>query len=253
MAKIVAPFMIIGTIDDYQYFEQSGQNIMREKGATGISKEQFKHPKFAHIRKHGKEWGHCSLQSRTFRFMLKPLFDQSKEVSFAGRVNSLLFGFLEDDKVNPKGKRLLSQALDTTPHLADFIGFEGNKLRPLSLVLKKEVSWNWDTGRSTLLEINPAMDIEWPDAEANQVSLLFAVSNWNYHEGRFETHYSSEVFFERQSNLQTCAFPVKLPENQNLWFAWLFIGFHHFNRRKLKPLIRKYNTVSCIAVKEFRG
>jgi hypothetical protein len=43
MAKVIAPFKIVGSIDDLNFYvDQQGQNRVREKGKTGVSKEAFK-------------------------------------------------------------------------------------------------------------------------------------------------------------------------------------------------------------------
>jgi hypothetical protein len=51
MAKVIAPFMIKGTLDDMNFYMASNENLVRQKGNSGITKEQFaKNPIFNRIR-----------------------------------------------------------------------------------------------------------------------------------------------------------------------------------------------------------
>ena len=68
----------------------------------------------------------CSLKSKIFRLLVKPFFDRAKDVSFAGRVNQLLFEITEEDLTNPLGYRLIENGLQS-PYLSEILlGFEGN-------------------------------------------------------------------------------------------------------------------------------
>lgn len=43
MARVIAPFKIVGTLDDLNYYiDQGDVNRVRTKGKTGITKKQFK-------------------------------------------------------------------------------------------------------------------------------------------------------------------------------------------------------------------
>ena len=107
MAKLTGQIKIKGTIGDLVFIEDPSKEIyVREKGKSGITKKQFaNNEKFNHIREHGTEFGSCVRKSRIFRLLAKQFYDKAKEVSFAGRVNSLLFEILEEDTTNQKGNR----------------------------------------------------------------------------------------------------------------------------------------------------
>ncbi|MQP52037.1 MULTISPECIES: hypothetical protein [unclassified Flavobacterium] len=144
MAKVIAPFEIVGTIDNLNFYKASEQNLVREKGNSGISKEQFaNNPIFNPIREHGTEFGSCVIKSRIFRLLAKQFYDKAKEVSFAGRVNQLLFEILEEDTTNKRGERKLEIGIQT-PELDEIlVNFEGNRLRPLQKILKKKINFDW--------------------------------------------------------------------------------------------------------------
>lgn len=112
MAKVISKLKLSGTIDGITFYKCSDQVLAREKGSPGITKKQFaENPIYDFIKKQSSEFGYCVNKSRVFRQLAKPLFDRAKEVSFAGRVNQLLFEILEEDTLNPKGKRTLEQGL----------------------------------------------------------------------------------------------------------------------------------------------
>ena len=112
MAKVKAPFKIEGTLDDLSFYIASEENLVRQKGNSGITKEQFaKNPIFDRIRQQSSEFGSCSQKSKVFRLLAKQFYDKAKEVSFAGRVNKLLFEILQEDTTNKIGERKIENGL----------------------------------------------------------------------------------------------------------------------------------------------
>ena len=105
MAKLTGQIKIKGTIGYLVFIEDASKEIyVREKGKPGITKKQFKeNPIFGRIWEHGTEFGCCVRKSRIFRLLAKQFYDKAKEVSFAGRVNKLLFEILEEDTENKIG------------------------------------------------------------------------------------------------------------------------------------------------------
>ena len=141
MAKLTGPIKIKGTIGDLIFIEDPSKEIyVKTKGKPGITKEQFaKNEIFNQIRDHGTEFGSCVRKSRIFRLLAKEFYDKAKEVSFAGRVNSLLFEILVEDKSNQRGKRKLENGLQIPELNEILINFEGNKTRPLKIMQPETV------------------------------------------------------------------------------------------------------------------
>ncbi len=252
MAKVTSPIEITGTIDDFNFYKASEQNLVRLKGKPGITKEQFaNNPIFNPIKKHGTEFGSCVRKSRVFRLLAKQFYDRAKEVSFAGRVNSLLFEILEEDTTNKIGERKLEIGLQV-PELEELlVNFEGNKLRPLKKVLNKKVTFDWKNRNINLKSSNVEKDIHWPEPEANRIHFQIAIANWNYKEDTFENHYSNEIILEKTDSEVDLKFQISKLQTKDLWIAYLFIGFSNKERRKTKPLHKKWNTTTIIGIKNF--
>lgn len=90
------------------------------------TEEFMANPIYDAIREHGKEMGYCAKKSRVFRLLALNFYKNSKDVSFAGRANQILFEILEEDTVNPKGQRSLDEGMKS-PFLDEIIlEFEGN-------------------------------------------------------------------------------------------------------------------------------
>ncbi|MEL1247929.1 hypothetical protein [Flavobacterium helocola] len=252
MAKVTAPFEIEGTIDDLNFFKSSGQNLVRLKGNSGISKEQFaNNPIFDPIREHATEFGSCVRKARVFRLLAKQFYDKAKEVSFAGRVNQLLFEIVEEDTTNKRGERKLEIGIQI-PELEEILlNFDGNKLRPLNKVLKKKITYDWKQNKINLPSINTEKDINWPEPEANQIHFQLAIANWNYTEDKFENHYSNEITLEKTNTEASLEFKISELKTKDLWIAFIYIGFSNKERRKTKPLHKKWNTTTIIGIKNF--
>lgn len=252
MAKVTAPFEIEGTIDDLNFFKSSGQNLVRLKGNSGISKEQFaNNPIFDPIREHATEFGSCVLKSRVFRLLAKQFYDKAKEVSFAGRVNQLLFEILEEDTTNKRGERKLEIGLQNPELHEILVNFEANKLRPLNKVVKRKVTFDWKQNKINLTTVNTEKDINWPEPDANHIHFQIAIANWNCKEDKFENHYSNEIILEKNDTETPLELQITKLQTQDLWIAYLYIGLSNKERRKTKPLHKKWNTTTIIGIQNF--
>ena len=252
MAKIIAPFKIVGTLDDMNFYMSSGQNLVREKGKTGITKKQFQeNPIFNKIRQQSIEFGSCVKKAKIFRLLVKQFYDKAKEGSFAGRVNKLLFEILEEDTTNKRGERKLEIGLQI-PELEDLLlNFEGNKLRPLNKVLQKKITFDWKHRKINLETINVEKDIYWPEPDANQIHFQIAIANWNCKDDIFENHYSNEIILEKVNTKASLEFKINELQTKDLWMAFIYIGFSNKERKKTKPLHKKWNTSTIIGIQNF--
>jgi len=250
MAKVIAPFKIVGTLDDLNfYLDENNQNLVRTKGKTGVTSEEFKrNPIFTKVKNHGKEFGRASKKGQIFRGIALYFNKRAKDGSFAGRGNKLMLEIIQEDTTNPSGERTFEKGIENPETRDYFIGFEGNKLRPLNKVLKTIWTWNKTTSQLTINDFNPKKDIDWPE-EAQYVHIAIAQSNWYYLENKFETHYSEEVILRKEEEKQTIKISsdYKEPKTENnIQLVFLFIGFSIQDRKKTKELKRSNNTVSII-------
>lgn len=250
MARVIAPFKIVGTIDDLNfYIDENNINRVREKGKTGVSSEQFKNnPIFQKVRDHGKEFGSSVRKAQNFRQIALHFYNRAKDGSFAGRCNKLMLEILNQDSVNLHGERTVENGMESIDAASYFEGFEGNKLRPLTTVLKKNWIWNEITKQFTINSFNPAEDINWPEA-AQLLHLAIASANWNYIENKFTTCYSQEITIEQNENTSDISLQVEKIEGEHLQLLFVFIGFSSIDRKKIKELKRANNTVSIIWAK----
>ncbi|MEK8180285.1 hypothetical protein WMW71_08020 [Flavobacterium buctense] len=247
MAKVTASFKIVGTLNDINfYIDQNNNNIAREKGKTGVSKEEFaRNPIFTKAKNHAKEFGRASKKAQSFRALAYAFFNRAKDGSFAGRANKLMFEIIEEDTINPHGERIFENGIQTKEVRTYPIGFEGNKLRPLNKVLKTNWQWNEESSQLTIENFNPKTDIDWPE-KAEQVHLAIARANWNYEENKFTTEYSQEIILQKEEPTTTITLQTEIPEGNHLQLAYLFIAFSIQERKKIKELKRSNNTISII-------
>lgn len=248
MAKVVAPFKISGTLDDINFvLTENGNNYARMKGKTGVTSEEFKNnPIFDRIRNHGKEWGYCAKKAQCFRQMASQLFNKAKDGGFAGRSIKLLSEILEEDTTNPPGLRTLEEGIKSKHIPEILIGFEGNKNKPLHKVLKVPFGYDSKENTISLPAFHPKEHLQWPSEEATQVQLQMATANWDAANNTFETCYGEEIIWDKNETSQLLL-KTQIPEGSNWKVVFLYIGFAIQERRKIKPLHRKHNTVTIIA------
>jgi hypothetical protein len=247
MAKVTAPFQIVGILNDINfYIDQYGNNIARENGKTGVSSEEFaRNPIFNKAKNHAKEFGRASKKAQSFRAIAYAFFNRAKDGSFAGRANKLMFEIIEEDTINPNGERIFENGIQTQEAKTYPIGFEGNKLRPLNKVLKTNWQWKEESSQLTIENFNPKTDIEWPE-NADLVHLAIARANWNYEENKFTTLFSEELLFPKEEKTTKLQLQTNIPPGNHLQLVYMFIGFSIQERKKTKELKRCNNTVSII-------
>ena len=250
MAKVIAPFKIVGTLDDLNfYIDENNQNLARTKGKTGVTSEEFKrNPIFTKVKNHGKEFGRASKKAQSFRGVALYFNKRAKDGSYSGRGNKLMLEIIQEDTFNPAGERTFEKGIENQETKEFLIGFEGNKLRPLNKVLK--TNWIWDENKNSLTieNFDPETHIDWPE-KADNVHVAIAKANWNYIENKFETHYSEEVVIKKEEEAQTITLTTENQEPKtinNIQLLYLFIGFSIQERKKTKELKRSNNTVTII-------
>ncbi len=271
MAKVIAPFKIVGTLDDLNfYIDEKKENRVRTKGKTGVTSEEFKrNPIFTKVKNHGKEFGRAAKKGQLFRGIALYFNNRAKDGSFSGRGNKLMLEIIQEDATNPHGERIFEKGIENPETRDYFIGFEGNILRPLNKVLKTD--WIWDENKNilTLENFNAEKHINWPE-KADNVHIAMAHANWNYLDNKFETYYSEEIILKKEEETQTIKLITKntQPKTENrepitqnrkpitdnrkpitdnfIQLLYLFIGFSIQERKKLKELKRSNNTNSII-------
>ena len=251
MAKIIAPFLIKGTLDNLNFvLTAEGLNYVRTKGTSFLTKDEFSNnPKYDHIRNHGSEFGQCALKAKIFRQLAAKFNDLAKDGSFAGRVNKVLLEILQEDNSHERGKRTIQAALNNDRSLAQILsGFESNKLRPLNSVLKSNYVWNQTTLNFTIENLDVLNQIDWPE-DATHIHIAIATAVWNYKNDQFSTNYSEELIFAKDSGIQSCNLYTTPILTNNLVLTFLFLGFAKQERKKHQMLHRKFNTCTVVNCK----
>jgi len=248
MARVIAPFQIIGSIESLTFWvDKEKKNFVKKKGKVGITKEQFRdNPIFDRIRNQSSEFGRCAIKSRIFRKLAHYFNERAKDGSFSGRSNRLMLDVVSEDQTNPIGLRTVEKGMESEDAKDYFIGFEGNKVRPLKKVLKTKWNWNASENILTINKFNPKKHIEWPEDEAEFVSIAFARTNWNYIDNTFTTEYSNEIIINKEEKPLDIKLETKIPTGNHLQLTFLFIGFSIKHRKTTKELKRSNNTVSII-------
>jgi hypothetical protein len=248
MAKITAPFLIEGTLDDLNfYIDQDGINRARLKPDSHMTTAKYKNsPSFHKMRMQNLEFKQCAIKAKTFRLLAVAFNKHAKDGSFAGRANKLLLDILKEDTKNELGSRLFTEGIKTNFGQEFLIGFESNKLRPLSKVLIGNKKWEIKNNRFSYPNFNPANDINWPE-EATHLTLNLAVANWNIENDTFSTNYEQPIMLSKTDEKQNIVLEVAHPLDQNLQLTFLFIGFSIQRGSRHIPLHRKYNTATLIA------
>lgn len=172
--------------------------------------------------------------------------DRAKDGSFSGRCNKLMLKIIQEDISNPSGERIFENGMLVPEVVSYFVGFEGNKTRPIKKVLKTTWNWNESLGAINLKNFNPKTDLDWPE-EAEQVHFGLAHAHCNHVDDTFETYYNQEVVFQKDEEVQTIQLGTdyKAPTvGNNVALVFLFIGFSVQECKKTKALKRIHNTVS---------
>ena len=248
MVKIVGPIKLKGTIDDMSCFmDQEGNNIGRAKGGGITSKQFYANPIFQPIRDHGKEFGHAAAMSRTFRMLVRVLNEKAKDLTYAGRSNQLLLEIVKEDTIHESGQRTLVQGMREEDVASYLLGFEGNKHRPLDMVLLVPWLWNEALGQLEISGFNPLQDLDWP-AEATHVEFCVGRTNWDFESTVFATQYSPLLCLEKSSPVLDLHLAVEEAKGAGRSLLYFYIGFLKQKRKRILGMKRIHNTVSLCKV-----
>lgn len=247
MAKVIGAIKLSGTLEDITFANTTEGNVAKKKREKYMTSAEFMaNPIYDPIRSHGKEMGACATKSRIFRMLVSNFYKNSKDVSFAGRANQILFEILEEDTVNPKGQRTLGEGMKSEFLHEILVGFEGNKQKPLKKVLKTKYTHSQEERTLKIIDFNPLNHLDWPE-EATHAHLAMATSNWDFEKDTFDTCYSEEIKIAKESPTETIALSTEKPKGNQLQLTYLYISFAKLERRKYKHFHRRSNTVSIIA------
>jgi uncharacterized protein (DUF427 family) len=248
MAKITAPFQIEGTLDDLNfYIDQDGINRARLKPDSHMTTAKYKNsPSFHKMRMQNLEFKQCAIKAKTFRLLAVQFNKHAKDGSFAGRANKLLLEILQEDQKNELGSRLFTEGIKTKFGQEFLIGFESNKLRPLSKVFIENKKWEIKNNRFSSPSFNPATDIDWPE-EATHLTFNLGIANWNVENDTFSTNYAQPIMLSKTDEKQNIVLDIVPPLEKDLQLTFLFIGFSKQKGSRHIPLHRKYNTATIIA------
>jgi hypothetical protein len=248
MAKITAPYIIEGTIDDLNfYLDEYGINRARMKPESHMTSDKYKNsPSFHKMRMQNQEFGQCAIKAKTFRLLVAKFNKNAKDGSFAGRANKLLLEILQEDQTNELGSRLLTEGIKTNFGQEFLIGFESNKLRPISKVFTDNKKGKIKNNRFSLPNFHPTNDINWPE-EATHVTFNLAIANWNVENDSHSTNYADPILLSKTTDIQNIVLEVTPPIELNLQLTFLFIGFSKQKGSRHIPLHRKHNTTTLIA------
>jgi hypothetical protein len=250
MAIVEAPFKIKGTIDDINFFMNNEINRARKKAESAMTSEKYwKEPNYHGVRMQGKQMGLCSKTSKIFRLITHAFNSNAKDGSYAGRANALFLNIAKEDHKNVRGSRLVTEGIKTKYGRELLLGFESNKLRPLSLVLPSK-KWERNDNSFTIPKCLLETDINWPE-EATHVTFNLAIANWNIETNQFTTNYGAPQFFSKTNTKQEITLTVAPPKEEDLHLTFVFIGFSKQLGSKHIPLHRKHNTATLIGYRYF--
>lgn len=196
------------------------------------------------------EFKQCEIKAKTFRLLAVAFNKHAKDGSFAGRANKLLLEILKEDQKNELGSRLFTEGMKTKFGQEFLIGFESNKLRPLSKVFIENKKWEIKNNRFSCLSFNPATDIDWPE-EATHLTINLAIANWNIDNNTFSTNYEQPIMLSKTAEKQNLVLELVPPLEKDLQLTFLFIGFSQQRGSRYISLHRKYNTATLIAYQYF--
>lgn len=246
MAKVTAPFQIVGTLDDINFYvNDANTNIARKKAESSMTNKKFKTlPSYHSVRMQNLELKHCSKISQIFRRITLAFNKNAKEGSYVGRANAIFLHMVKEDPKNERGYRLVTEGIKSKYGREYLRGFESNKLRPLHKVLVNK-KWTLNDHHFHFPDCSMETDIDWPE-EATHVTFNLAVANWNIETNQYATQYAEPQFFAKTSTPQDITIIGTPPTDQDLHLTFLFIGFSKQQGSRHVPLHRKHNTATLI-------
>ncbi|NCT16716.1 MAG: hypothetical protein AUK33_00465 [Flavobacteriaceae bacterium CG2_30_34_30] len=114
MARVVGPFKITGTISGMNFYQDGGENYVRNAGGGFDGNAIKTKDSMVRVRENASEFGHCASVKSTFMHALHPYLSKLKGRKLHSEMTSLFVQIKNFDPVSKRGKRRVSQALTTT-------------------------------------------------------------------------------------------------------------------------------------------
>lgn len=249
MAKVIAPFILKGILDDLEFYNtQEHGNLARELSEKRFTAETLQSdPRFEKMKNGSTDFAHCSKKARVFHKLVRPFNKLATGVTYISRVIRMFRELLDFDTLNPPGSRSLVNALQHPEALLRMEGFESNLRRPLPLVLK--TAYSFDAANATLLidKFNLIDHLDWPET-ATHVQFQLGVAQWDVANNQFQTHYSSEMRIFKYTPEGPLMLAVNAPKGKHLLLHFLSIAFYYQEGGRPRMLASKYNTTTLLSV-----
>lgn len=135
MARIEHLNKIVGSISNLTFYEMNGKSYVRTK-SPGHSRENInRNPRFAKIKEITKEFGRASSDAKLLRHAVLWSIRGFSDCRVCPRTTQCIFKILEQDLINPRGKRTVSEGLKSAEGKAIMKSLNFNIEAELSNVL----------------------------------------------------------------------------------------------------------------------
>ena len=114
MARVTGPFKITGTIGGMNFYQDGGENYVRNAGG-GFDGDAIKtKDSMVRVRENYAEFGHCASVKSAFMRALHPYLSKLKGRKLHSTMTSMFVNIKNFDPVSKRGERRVSQGLSTT-------------------------------------------------------------------------------------------------------------------------------------------
>jgi len=178
MAKLKSLIKIEGTLDGLTFYKGKDGYLVRAKG--GVSKNRIQNdPAFIRTRENGTEFGHIAKSGKILRQAITPLLADVKDGRVSSRLTKVLSVVKNADLSSARGQRQVGVGIATNEGKQALKTFDFNNNAPLDSVLYAEYQVDTTTGEVSILNLNPAQDINTPGG-ATHVTFISGVLNLNF-------------------------------------------------------------------------
>lgn len=142
MAKQKGIIQLSGTLEGVSFYIRKGKPVARKAGG-GFNAEAIKNkPSMIRVRENNNEFGHCSKVKKQLRLALLPFLQLHHDSGLHGRMMRMLQEVKNCDQISERGKRTISNGLQTEAGRKLFTGFSFTEPLNVRNTLNCELSYN---------------------------------------------------------------------------------------------------------------
>ena len=224
-----------GTLEGINFYIRKGKPVARRAGGGFTAKAIKTKPSMVRVRESNNEFGHCSKVKKQLRLALLPFLTLHHDSGLHGRMMRMLQEIKNHDQISERGKRTISNGLQTEAGQKLFTGFSFTEPLNVRNTLNCDFSYNPSDYTLTVNRFDISK-VKFP-APATHLELKFGLMYFDFDILKYTLNESELLLLNKSNSLTDFILTLKeQPNATNQLFMFCSVRFYQEVSGDLYPL-----------------